>query len=268
MNLTATTHTLELVTTTAASTTYAVSWLDVDKSGASTVATPGSAEGTVAAATDTTIVAAPGASIYRTIMSLSIKVSGAQTVSVQKDVSGIEYPMTQAILVTNESLNYEDGNGWYVLDINGSRKGGGAAGANGTNGGGTVLGSGTSIVDFGSGGSLHTTVVVTGQAAILPGSLVYCWVKPEATGTHSADEHIVESIRVLPSDIVAGVGFTLHALSSSELVSEKTPIRAARFLGAGQDAGPGQSARNNLPNPGGKTPLLYNTYNIGWLYTQ
>lgn len=268
MNLTATTHSIEIVTSTTAVTTFTASWLDVDKSGASTVATPGSNQGSIASATDTTAVAAPGASIYRTIMSMSIVAAGAQTIVIQKDVSGTEYPVTRAVLVADEALNYEDGAGWYVLDASGNRKGVGANGADGTDGGGTVLGSGTSTVDFGSGGSSHTTTVVTGQAAILAGSLVYCWIKPTATVDHSADEHIVEPIRVVASDIVAGVGFTLHAMNTSELVSDKTPIRLSRFLGTGRDAGAGRSAINNLPNPGGKTPLLYGTYTVGWLYTQ
>lgn len=268
MNLTATTHALELVTSTAVSTTYTVSWLDVDKSGASTVATPGSAHGTVSSATDTTIVSAPGASVYRTIMSLSIVASGTQVVTVQKDVSGTEYPMSRGALAVNESLNYEDGNGWYVLNADGSRKGVGANGASGTNGGGTVLGSGTSIIDFGSQGSNHKTLVVTGQASILAGSLVMCWVKPEATVDHSADEHIAEDIIVYASDVVAGTGFTIHAKSGAEAISQPAYERLARFSGAGQDAGPGQAARNNAPTPGGKIPLLYGKWSVGWIYTQ
>jgi hypothetical protein len=267
MNLTATTHSLELVTSTAVSTTFTVSWLDVDKSGASTVATPGSNHGTIASATTTTIVAAPGASIYRTIMSLSIVASGTQVASVQKDVSATNYPMSRGSLVVNESLNYEDGNGWYVLNADGSRKGVGANGTAGTNGGGTVLGSGTSIVNFGA-GALDATLVVTGQAAILAGSLVYCWIKPEATIDHSSDEHLVEPLRVFASNVIAGVGFTLNVFSASELISEKPPARLSRFLGTGQDAGPGQAARNNLPNPGGQTPLISGQYSVGWLYTQ
>lgn len=267
MNLTATNQSLELVTSTAAATTYAVSWLDVDKSGASTVATPGSAHGTVSSATDTTIVAAPGASVYRTVTSLTIIAAGAQTATVQKDVAGTEYPAARGVLATNEALCYEDGAGWYTQTANGERKGVGLAGANGTNGGGTVLGSGTSVVDFGSSGALDASVTVTGQTAILAGSLVYCWIKPEATADHSADEHLVESIRVYATDIIAGTGFTLRAFAGSELVSPPLYARLARFSGTGQDAGPGQAARQAF-NPGGKTPLLSGRFSIGWLYTQ
>ncbi len=268
MNLTATTHTLELVTTTTAATTYAVSWLDVDKSGASTVATPGSAQGTVSSATDTTIVSAPGASVYRTIMSLSIVAAGAQVVSVQKDVSGTEYPISRGTLAVNESLNYEDGNGWYVLNADGSRKGVGADGAAGTNGGGTILGYGTSIIDFGSGAPM-ATVTVTGETAILAGSLVYCWIKPEATVDHSADEHIVESIKVVASDIVAGTGFTIYGLCPDPAIAPQAQIQSL----LGRSSGTGASIGGGTPavaakSPLNKTAMLHGKWTVGWFYTQ
>lgn len=270
MNLTDTTHSLELVTGAATAVVYAVSWTDIDKSGASTVATPGSAQGSVAAATTTTIVAAPGASIYRVITSLSVKATGgAQTISVQKDVSATNYPVTGASLGEDESLHYEDAHGWYVLDATGSRKGVGATGADGTDGGGTILGTGTSIIDFGA-GAAHATLVVTGQAAIVAGSLVYCWIKPEATADHSADEHLVETIKVFASDVVAGVGFTLHALNTSEAVEPNIPLESllGRYSGTGNAPGRGRAPRNNLPNRGGSGTLIRGKWSIGWMYTQ
>jgi hypothetical protein len=268
MNLTATTHTLEMVQSTANALHYECSWTDIDKSSASTTILPGSAQGIVSAATTTTIVAAPGASIYRTVTSLALRaVGGAQVVSVQKDVSGTNYSAVSATLAVDESLHYEDANGWYVLDASGSRKGIGATGAAGVNGGGTVLGSGTSIINFGSSGSSHTTLVVTGLPLILAGSLVYCWIKPEATLDHSADEHVVEDIRVYAADIVAGTGFTIHGIAGSEIVRDANYRRLSRFSGAGQDQGPGQAARQT-PNMGGTTPLLYGRYSVGWIYTQ
>lgn len=268
MNLTATTHTLELVTSTANSTTWAVSWVDIDKSGASTVATPGSAQGTISSATTTTIVSAPAGSIYRTITGITILASDTQTLTVQKDVSATNYSVARGVLSANEALCYEDGAGWYTQNANGERKGIGATGAAGTNGGGTVLGSGTSIVDFGSSGSNHTTLTVTGQASIIAASLVFCWVKPEATVDHSADEHIAENIIVYASDIVAATGFTIHAKTGVEIISDTSYTRLGRFTGTGQDAGRGQAARNNLLGPGGKTPLLKGKWSVGWIYTQ
>lgn len=271
MNLTDTTHSLELVTSAASTAAWEVSWTDIDKSGASTVVTPGSAQGSIAAATTTQIVAPPSADVYRVITSLSVRATGgAQDVSAQKDVSATNYPAVVASLALNESLHYEDANGWYVLDATGSRKGVGATGAAGTNGGGTVLGSGTSIVDFGSSGAPMATLVVTGQTAILAGSLVYCWVKPEATVDHTIGEHIVEDIKVAAADIVAGTGFTIYALSPGPL---RTPDLAPQSLqgrssGTGQVAGKGQADKAlNAPVPG-RVALLTGKWSVGWFYTQ
>lgn len=272
MNLTAVTHSLELVTSSAFALTWAVSWTDIDKTGA-TVATPGSNQGTVSAVTTTVMVPAPAsATIYRIVTGLTLLASGgAQTVAVQKDVAGTDYTVARAVLAINEALCFEDADGWYSLTALGERKGAGTPGAPGTpgiNGGGTVLGSGTSIVNFGSSGSSHTTLTVIGQPLILAGSLVYAWVKPEATLDHSADEHIVEDIRVYASDIVAGVGFTIQAVAGNEIISEPNLQRLSRFSGVGQDQGPGQQARGTLPAPGGKANLVFGRWSVGWLYTQ
>jgi len=271
VNLTDTTHSLELVTSTANATAWEVSWTDIDKSGASTVTTPGSNQGSVSAAATTTIVPAPGASISRVVTSLSVRATGgAQGATVQKDVGGVDYPGPVAALAVDESLHYEDAHGWYVLDAAGARKGVGAAGADGVDGGGTVLGSGTSILDFGSGGSSHVSLAVTGQAAILAGSLVYCWVKPEATVDHSADEHMVETIKVYASDVIAGTGFTLHAFNTSQTVSAGIPDTAklGRFSGTGAASGGGKAAPNSPPRFGGAGTVLTGKWSVGWLYTQ
>jgi len=269
VNLTATTHSVELVTSSANALSWVVSWTDIDKTGA-TIATPGSAQGSVAAATTTTIVAAPGsATIYRIVTGLSLLASGgAQTVTVQKDVAGTDYPAGRAVLAVNEAFCFEDADGWYSLTALGERKGFGPQGTPGINGGGTVLGSGTSIVNFGTGGSSHTTLVVTGLPLVGASSLVYPWVKPEATLDHSADEHVAENLRVYAANIVAGTGFTLHAVAGTEVISTPTYLRQARFSGTGQDFGPGQAARNNLATQGGKAPLLFGRWSVGWIFTQ
>jgi hypothetical protein len=268
MNLTSATQTIEVITSAALSGTVSAFWTDIDKT-AATVILPGSAVATITTATTTTLVAAPAANIYRQIAGLSYKNNtlGNQTVTFQKDVGGTNYPLAQAVLAINESLHFESGQGWYVLDATGSRKGIGATGAAGVNGGGTILGSGTSLLDFGAGTS-HTTLVVTGQPLILAGSLVYVWVKPETTPEHSADEHLVETLKVFASDIVAGTGFTIHGLNTSELFEPLLPEVSllGRFSGAGQNTGPGQQKR--LRVFGGRGTLISGRYSVGWLYTQ
>ena len=72
--------------------------------------------------------------------------------------------------------------------------------------------SGTTTVDFGAfPGKTDTTLAITGQAAIVAGSLVGAWIRPVATADHSADEHRVENLLVVADTIVAGTGFTIFA---------------------------------------------------------
>lgn len=270
MNLTATTHTLELLTGSAVATDWDVSWTDVDKSGSATVTTPGSSAGTVSTATTTTITAAPGASVYRAVSSVAVRnTSGsAQTVTVQRDISGSNRVQIAATLAAGEGLHYERGRGWYVMTAAGEVSTAGAPGTDGTDGGGTVLGSGTSVIDFG-GGAPMATVTVTGQAALLAGSLVYCWIKPEATTDHSEHEHIVESIKVVAADLVAGVGFTIYGLCPDPAIAPSRPeaARYGRFSGVGTVPGAGQAARNT-PNTLNRSALLKGKWTVGWFYTQ
>lgn len=82
-------------------------------------------------------------------------------------------------------------------------------------GGGGSVQSGTVAVDFGSfPGTTYSTINITGQTNITTNTLVNVWVRPTATATHSADEHIVDPPRVIAGDIVAGVGFTIHGFST------------------------------------------------------
>lgn len=91
---------------------------------------------------------------------------------------------------------------------------------------------GTASLDFGAfPGKTDTTIVITGQAAILAGSLAEAWIFPAATADHSADEHLIEDLVVTAGSIVAGTGFTIFG-------------------------------RVGSLNPG----LLYGVWNIGWAW--
>lgn len=114
--LSATTETLELKTSTAASLDYQINWVDVV---AATSATPGSTQGNTT--TSATILAAPVGGTSRQVKSISIRnkdASLATTVSVVKDVSGTEYKITaEAVLQVDEVLTYEDGVGWSINNV-------------------------------------------------------------------------------------------------------------------------------------------------------
>lgn len=121
MNLTATTHSLELVTGSTAPTDWVVDFVDIDKSSATAVL-PGSAQGTLSSAADTTIVSAPGASVYRTVKHIAVRnkdASATQTVTIQKDVSGTEYEIAKATLAAGESWEWTPEVGSRILDAQG-----------------------------------------------------------------------------------------------------------------------------------------------------
>jgi hypothetical protein len=120
--LTSTNDSLELVT----SSTADIDWTTAYADHSTSAFTPGSNQGTLASATDTTIVAAPAASTQRQVKLITIRnrhASSSNTVTVQKDVSGTEYQMTPAVtLQAGETLIYVDGCGFSVLDASGRPK--------------------------------------------------------------------------------------------------------------------------------------------------
>lgn len=75
-------------------------------------------------------------------------------------------------------------------------------------------GTGTATIDFGAfPGTSDTSVAVTGQSGIVSGSFVEAWIRPIATADHSADEHMLEQLKVFAANIVAGTGFTIYGIS-------------------------------------------------------
>lgn len=121
ITLDATTKSLELVTSSAASTDWSVSWVDMT----TTAFTPGDGQGNVAGATTTTIAAAPAASTQRGVKAITVvnkSTTTAQTVTIQKDVSATNYSLFTATLQAGESLAWNDGGEWGVFDSTGRRK--------------------------------------------------------------------------------------------------------------------------------------------------
>jgi hypothetical protein len=70
---------------------------------------------------------------------------------------------------------------------------------------------GTATLDFGAfPGASDASVAVTGQTAILAGSLAEAWLLPADTADHLADEHRLESLDIAAGAVVAGTGFTIY----------------------------------------------------------
>jgi hypothetical protein len=109
---------------------------------------------------------------------------------------------------------------------------------------------GTATLNFGAfpGGS-DASVAVTGQAAILAGSLVEAWLFPTATADHTADEHWVETIKVSAGNVVAGTGFTIYGINTNQITE---PLD---FLS------------NTLQKSvGGTGTLIYGQWTIAWVW--
>ena len=78
-------------------------------------------------------------------------------------------------------------------------------------------------LDFGAGSDEATYTVTSADLAIaglVAGSNLEAWIEPAATADHSADEHMLEQIRVFAdkASIVAGVSFVVTAIKSVETV--------------------------------------------------
>ncbi len=70
---------------------------------------------------------------------------------------------------------------------------------------------GQTVVDFGPTGASSVNVNVTGQTGIAAGAVVLVQVAITVTADHTADEHMVERLRVMAGNVVPGVGFTIYA---------------------------------------------------------
>lgn len=107
----------------------------------------------------------------------------------------------------------------------------------------------TTTINFGAfPGSYDCSVVVTGQASILAGSLVEAWIFPTATADHTADEHLMTEIKVRAGNVVAGVGFTIYGFATSTITEE--PLVVANSPSP-VDAGGVGVAANYLGRVGG-----------------
>ncbi len=99
---------------------------------------------------------------------------------------------------------------------------------------------GNTTVNFGAfPGASDASVTITGQTGIASDSLVEAWIRPVATADHTADEHMVETIKVFAGGIAAGTGFTIYAFNSSEL---------------------------NEPGLNGKGTRLYGLFTVAWVW--
>lgn len=121
LTLSATTQSLQLVSSSSSALSVVASWGDLTSGGIDL----GSNQVAISSATTTEIVAAPGASTDRQVKGITIRNTGAasNTVTVLKDVSGTDYTVTPAVALSpGEALHYHCAQGWRVLDVSGRIK--------------------------------------------------------------------------------------------------------------------------------------------------
>lgn len=91
---------------------------------------------------------------------------------------------------------------------------------------------GTATLDFGAfPGKSDASIAVTGQGSIVAGSLVEAWLRPVATADHTADEHMVETLKVVAGDIVNATGFTIYGFNQSQLNESGAGDKGTRLWG-------------------------------------
>lgn len=130
---------------------------------------------------------------------------------------------------------------------------------------------GTADLNFGVfPGASDASVSVTGQAAIVSGSLVEAWLRPEATVDHTADEHMVETINVFAHTIVAGTGFSISGFNTSQQNEPVTPsIEQENWTSAGTGTlvvNRIEKSASRRQGAGGMGTRLYGIYKVGWVW--
>ena len=119
INLSNTTHVLEITTSVAGNVHYQVGYTDITSS---SVGTPTDSFGIITTATTTIIATAPAASTTRKIQYVNVFNNGASnTIILKKDISGTEYNILQVTLQQGETLRVVNDK-VEVLDVSGRLK--------------------------------------------------------------------------------------------------------------------------------------------------
>jgi len=80
---------------------------------------------------------------------------------------------------------------------------------------------GTDTIDFGAFPGKSDTFKDIAVASVLTTSLVEAWIRPAATADHTADEHMVETLKVFGVCTVNGT-IRIYGFNTSE-INEPTP---------------------------------------------
>ena len=131
-----------------------------------------------------------------------------------------------------------------------------------------MAGQGTTTLDFGAFPGASDASVFVSAPTIGAGSLVEAWIFPAATADHSADEHLVETIKVVAGNVQAGVGFTIYGLNTSQLNEPLGEFGQGRnHLSTGTAAAnTGFGANTHAGSVGGRGTRIYGQFNVAWVW--
>ena len=128
---------------------------------------------------------------------------------------------------------------------------------------------GNTSIDFGAfPGTTDASLAVTGQGAIVGGSLVEAWLFPADTADHLADEHFVETIKIMAGNVVAGVGFTIYARNDNPLIEPDPsyPYPEGIDKAAGIGTRPGPDGRERPDTGVSRATCCYGLWSVAWVW--
>ena len=126
---------------------------------------------------------------------------------------------------------------------------------------------GNTTIDFGAfPGASDASATITGQAGIVAGSAVEAWLRGEASADHSSDEHLVETIKVIAMNIVAGTGFTIKAVNTGQLNEPDEPFKGKTLATSAAIAAQIEGQPWQRQTRGGIGTRLYGVWNVSWVW--
>lgn len=122
---------------------------------------------------------------------------------------------------------------------------------------------GVATLDFGAfPGASDAFVDVTGQTGYTSSNLVEAWLNPIDTADHLADEHIVETIKVVAKYLSAG-SFRIYGVNTNQLNEPLVPYKG---LTSGLAGSATQAPGAQEPTRGGIGTRIYGVWSVAWVW--